>query len=400
MLRLSKRAQAMTPSATLAMAARARKLRAEGCDVVSFATGEPDFDTPAFVKAAAKASLDAGETKYTPSSGTPELKAAIREKLAQENALEYADDEIVVTCGAKLAIFNALQVLAGPGDEVLIPAPYWVSYPEQVVQADATAVIIPTSATTNFKLTPELLRKAITPRTRSLILNSPSNPTGSAYSHEEFAALGEISADRGIAVISDEIYEKLVYGGFRPTSFAAANPKAKPWTITVGGVSKAFAMTGWRMGYAAGPREAIAKMTALLEQQVSGIPAFVQRGCTAALKQGAEEVERMRREFEARRDLMLERLLAIPGIHCHVPEGAFYLLPNVETYLERRWNGEAIGDATKLADYLLDEGHIATVSGDPFGAPGHIRFSYAASRQNIEEGVRRLAAALSKLSKA
>lgn len=398
MIPLSRRAQALAPSATLAMAAKARALRAAGADVVSFATGEPDFPTPAFIAEAAKRSLDAGHTKYPPSAGLPELTAAIREKLERENGLPYGDGEVLVTCGAKQAIFLALQALVDESDEVIVPAPYWVSYPEQVALAGGRPVIVPTPADTGFKLTPAALERAITPRTRAVILNTPSNPTGSAYAHEELAALGAICTARSIAIISDEIYEKLVYGDYRHISIAKACPQAQPLTIVINGVSKAYAMTGWRMGYAAGPRSVIAKMIALVEQQTSGIPPFVQMGCVAALREGAPAVEAMRREFEARRDLMLERLRAIPGLRCHTPEGAFYLLPCVEAYLGRRWKAAALDSATAVADYLLDEAHIATVSGDPFGAPGHIRLSYATSRQQIEEGMKRFAAAMAKIS--
>lgn len=398
MLPISKRAQKLAPSETLAMAAKARELKAKGIDVVSFATGEPDFDTPSFVKASAKKALDDGLTKYTPSAGIPELRKAIKSKFKSDNGLDYAEDEICVTCGAKQAIYNALQVLLGDGDEAIVVAPYWVSYPEQVRLAGAAPVIVPTTAKSFFKLTPASLEAAITPRTRAIILNTPSNPTGSAYTRGELAALGEILARHGVAIISDEIYEKLVYGEFRHVSIAAACPAARDLTITVNGVSKAYAMTGWRMGYAAGPREVISKMTTLLGQQITGIPGFVQRACVDALTGPQEEIERMRKEFAARRDLMLELLLSIPEIRCHVPEGAFYLLPNIEAYLGRKWNGRAIADATELAGYLLDEAHIATVSGDPFGIPGYIRFSYATSRENIEEGARRLKDALLKLS--
>ena len=397
MLSISKRAMSLAPSETLAMAAKARELKASGVDVISFATGEPDFDTPAFIKAAARKALDDGITKYTPSAGIPELREAIKAKLKKDNGLDYAKEEICVTCGAKQAIYNALQVLLDEGDEAIVVAPYWVSYPEQVRLAGGTPVVIRTSAENSFKLTPRELEEAITPKTRAIILNTPSNPTGSAYGREELAKLGDILAKHGVAIISDEIYEKLVYGGFRHVSVAAACPAAKDVTITINGVSKAYAMTGWRMGYAAGPRDVISKMTTLLGQQITGIPGFVQRACVEAMTGPQEEIENMRKEFAARRDMMLERMLSIQDIACHVPEGAFYLLPNVEAYLGRDHGGRKIAGANELASYLLEEAHIATVSGDPFGIPGHIRFSYAASRQNIEEGTRRLKDALLKL---
>ncbi len=393
-MKLSKRVQELQPSATLAMAARARQMRADGVDVISFATGEPDFVTPANICAAAKRAIDAGETHYTPTAGIPELREAIRGKLVRDNGLDYADDEVTVTCGAKQAIYNALQALIDPNDEVLVPAPYWVSYPDQVRLAGGAPVILPTDETTAFKITPDQLRDAITERTRAILLCSPSNPSGSAYTREELAALGALLAEREIAIISDEIYEKLVYDGFTHTSIAAAHPPARERTILINGVSKAYAMTGWRMGYAAGPAAVIKRMTMLAGQQTTGLPAFVQAACVEALTNADDEVERMRAEFAARRDLMLERLRALPGVRCHVPQGAFYLLPNVEAFFGARWRGKPIDDATALAGMLLEEARIAVVSGDPFGAPGHIRLSYATSREQIEEGVRRMAEAL------
>jgi aspartate aminotransferase len=397
MTRISQRACAMSPSATLAMAAKARRMRAEGVEVISFATGEPDFVTPPAIREEAKRALDEGLTHYTPSAGIPELKRAVVNKLARDNGLKYDDDEVTITCGAKQAIYNALQVIIDPGDEVIIPAPYWVSFPDQVRLADGKPVIITTTIDGSFKVTPKALEQAITSRTRAIILNTPSNPTGSAYTQEELERIGGLMCRHGITVISDEIYEKLTYDGFVHTSIAAAHPPAKEITIVVGGVSKAYAMTGWRMGFAAGPKEIITKMTMLVGQQITGIPAFVQRACVAAFDGAHEEVERMRREFESRRDLMLKRLLTVPGISCHKPEGAFYLFPNVGSYLGRKWKGHTMDSATALANFLLEEGHIAVVSGDPFGAPGHIRLSYAASREDIEEGIRRLKEALAKL---
>lgn len=397
-MKLSTRAQKLAPSETLAMAAKARELKARGIDVVSFATGEPDFATPAFITAAAKKALDAGLTKYPPSAGIPELRKAICTKLAKDNALTYAPEEICVTCGAKQAIYNALQVLLDDGDEAIVPAPYWVSYPEQVRLAGGVPVIVAAGAETSFKITPDKLEKAITPRTRAIILNTPSNPTGSAYTREELAALAAVLVKHGVAIISDEIYEKLVYGNFRHVSVAAAYPAARELTITINGVSKAYAMTGWRMGYAAGPRDVIGKMTTILGQQITGIPGFVQQACVEALAGPQEEIERMRREFERRRDLMLQQLLAIPGIRCHVPEGAFYLLPDVTAHLGKKAGNTTIVDAPALATHLLEEAHIATVAGDPFGCPGHLRFSYATSEKNIVEGMKRLKEALSRLS--
>ena len=398
MIEISKRAKEMAPSATIAMATKAKQMRADGIDVISFAAGEPDFDTPTAIREAAKAGIDEGLTRYPPSAGTPELRSAICEKLKRDNGLEYAVDEITVSCGAKHAIYNALQVITNPGDEVIIPAPYWVSYPEQVKLAGATPVIVKTDPKNEFKLKPSDLEGAITDRTRAIIMNYPSNPTGSTYSEKELKELGEVIAKHSVAIISDEIYEKLVYGGESHCSIAKACPACKPLTIIVNGVSKAHAMTGWRMGFAAGPKAIIAKMSSLSGQQLTGIPGFVQKACAEAIKGPQDEVERMRQEFMERRDLMHERLAAIPGIECRVPNGAFYLFPYVGSYFGKGVGGKKIGNSTDLAGYLLEEAHIATVSGDPFGAPGHIRLSYATSRENIEEGVKRMADALSKLA--
>lgn len=398
MIKLSDRAMALKPSATLAMAAKAAELRSKGVDVISFATGEPDFDTPINVKNECKKSLDAGDTKYPPSAGLAPLRKAICKKLKDDNKLDYSENDIVVTCGAKLAIYNALQVLVNAGNEVIIPAPYWVSYPDQVMLADGKPVFIPTTAATNFKITPEYLKKAITSKTRAIILNTPSNPTGSAYTANELAALAKILVEHNVAIISDEIYEKLVYGDFKHVSIADAHPPAKDITIVINGVSKAYAMTGWRMGYAAGPKDIISKMKSLIEQQISGIPGFVQKACIEALSGPQEELAKMRDEFCARRDMMFKLLGAIPNIKCHLPEGAFYLLPNVEHYFGKKWSGGEIKNATDVANYLLEKAHIGTVSGDPFGAPGHIRFSYATSRKNIEEGMLRMKNALLALS--
>ncbi len=399
MMHLSKRAEQLKPSATLAMAAKAAKMRRDGIDVISFATGEPDFDTPAHICAAGKRGIDAGLTRYPPSRGTPELIDAIREKLARENGLSYEADEVAVSCGAKQAIYNALQVMVDPGDEVVLIAPYWVSYPAQVRLAGGEPVVVSTDAETNFKVTPAMLGSAITERTRAVILNSPCNPSGSAYTKAELAALGELLVERGVAVIADEIYEKLVYDGFVSTSIVAACPKLKAQTILINGVAKAYAMTGWRMGYAAGPASVIAKMISLSGQQLTGIAPFVQSACVEALSGPQEEVERMRAAFAERRDRMLELLRAIPDVRCHRPEGTFYLLPDLSAFIGRYAGEFAIADATALAQYLLEEGHIATVSGDAFGIPGHVRFSYATSMEQIEAGVARLADALGRLQK-
>ena len=397
MIQLSKRVQGAQGSATLAMAAKAKMLAAQGHHVISFATGEPDFDTPQRIKNAAKKSLDAGFTKYVQVGGIPELIAAIQQKLKRDNKLDYTADEIMVTCGAKDAIFTALMVLLNEGDEVIIPAPYWVSFPEQVKIAGGVPRMVATDAKHGFRLTPEQLERAITPRTRVLILNSPSNPTGAAYTGDVLKKIADIAVQHHLVILSDEIYEKLVYDGFTHVSTAATSEAAKLQTITINGVSKTYAMTGWRMGFAAGPKEVIAKMKTIQGQQISGITSFIQPACAEAFLGPQDDVEMMRKEFSARRKLMHERLTAIPHIQCHMPEGAFFHFPNVQYYLGKRGPRGPITDANTLAEVLLEEAHVAVVSGDASGAPGFIRLSYATSRENIEEGIERIKSVLVKL---
>lgn len=393
MIKISKRAARMATSATLAMAAKAAELRTQGVNVISFATGEPDFDTPERVRSTCKKALDAGQTRYTPSAGIPDLKAAIAAKLERDNNLKYDTNQIVVTCGAKQAIYNALQVILDPGDEVLVPSPYWVSYPDQIFLCDGIPVTVPTSDETSFKVTPTLLTKLSNKKTKALILNSPSNPSGTAYTREELIDIAKFCVLHNIAIISDEIYEKLTYDGFVHTSIADAHPPAKDITITINGVSKAYAMTGWRMGYAAGPKDIISKMATLVGQQISGIPGFVQSACVDALKNCDGDITKMRTEFAARRDLMLSHITKIPNVKCRTPKGAFYLFPDMKAYVGKK----DIADTSALVTYLLAEAHIATVAGDSFGAPGFVRFSYATSRENIVEGMERLAGALGKI---
>ncbi len=397
-LKISKRVKQLTPSATFAMAAKAKALKAAGHDVISFAMGEPDFDTPQLIKDAAKQSIEQGFTKYTQTGGIPELKNAICEKLKRENNLEYKQEQVVVSCGAYQSIYNALQALFDDGEEVIIPAPYWVSYPDQVKLCGGIPKIVATEAKDGFCLSAAAFKNAITQNTRALILCSPSNPTGNAYSKEKLQALAKIAVEHNIAVISDEIYEKLIYDDFTHHSFASLSDEAKAITITINGVSKAFSMTGWRMGYAAGPAEVIAKIQALQSQQTSSITSFVQQACIVALNEGQHEVEKMRKTFEQRRNLMHKLLNEIPKLHCAKPEGAFYLFPDVSAYLQKTAPKLFIDDSNDLAEYLLTNAHIATVSGDAFGAPGYLRFSYAASETQIRTGVERLKDSLLQLS--
>ncbi|MBI4126396.1 MAG: pyridoxal phosphate-dependent aminotransferase [Deltaproteobacteria bacterium] len=398
MIQLSKRVQGVQPSATLGMAAKAKALAAAGHRVISFATGEPDFDTPLHIKEAAKKALDRGMTKYVQVGGIPELIAAVQTKLKRDNHLDYTKEEIIITCGAKDAIFTTLLVLLNEGDEVIIPAPYWVSFPEQVKIAGGAPKIVTTDATRKFRLTPKQLEASITPKSRVVILNSPCNPTGSAYPRDELAALVDIAVNHNLVIISDEIYEKLIYGNFTHTSVATLSDKARASTITVNGVSKTYAMTGWRMGFAAGPKEVIDKMKTVQGQQISSITSFIQPACAEAFLGPQDDVKKMVKEFATRRDLMHEQLTAIPKITAHLPEGAFFHFPNVQYYLGKRSpNGPVTTDAD-LAEYLLEQAHVAVVGGSASGAPGYIRLSYATSREDIEEGIKKIKDALEKLT--
>ncbi len=382
MIQLSDRTQQITPSMTLAISSKAKSLAASGVDVCNFGVGEPDFTTPAHICAAAKAALDAGRTKYTPSGGLPHLRELIAEKLRRENQLPYSAEQVIVSTGGKQALFNVLLSILGPGDEALIPAPYWVSYPEMVKLARAVPVFLPTTEATNFKITPQQLDAAITERTKVLILNSPSNPTGSIYSAEELQALAEVLVARQVAVLSDEIYEKLVYDGAQHRSIGSFGPDIFELTITGNGFSKAYAATGWRLGYAAGPRHVIRAAIDIQSHTTSGANTFAQYGAIAALEGPQDTIEAMRQVFAHRRDLMYEAVCAIPGLTCPKPRGAFYVFPNIE----------ATGlDSTTFCQRLLEEEYVALVPGKAFGSDANVRLSYATDMETIEKGVTRLA---------
>jgi len=395
---MTERMATVKPSATLAVSAKATQLRTEGVDVVNFSVGEPDFPTPENIKAAAQRAIVENFTRYTPSSGIPELRAAICEKLRAENGLSYEPDEILVSTGAKQSLFNFALAALEPGDEVLIPTPCWVSYQPQVSLAGAKPVFLPAGLECGFRIAPEQLAAALTPRTKALILNSPSNPTGAGYTAEHLGALADVLAPTKVIVVADEIYEKIIYDDFRFTSFAAVDPAWKARTLVVNGVSKSYAMTGWRIGYAAGPRELIGDMRKVQDHSTSNANAIAQKAALEAISGPQEEVERMRRAFQERRDVMLTRMQAIPDVPCPKPEGAFYLFPDWRAYLGRRAGGQTLRTCVDLATYLLDEAHVAVVPGIGFEAPGHLRFSYATSNERIEAGMERVAAAVAKLS--
>ncbi|MBE3519546.1 MAG: pyridoxal phosphate-dependent aminotransferase [Firmicutes bacterium] len=392
-MKISERARAIGASPTLALDARTKELQKQGVDVVNFGVGEPDFDTPDHIKEAAIQAIRQGFTKYTPSSGIPELREACARKFREENGLDYKPDQILISVGAKHSIYNAIMVLCEPGDEALIPVPYWVSYPEMVKLAGAKPVYIQTTAETGFKVTPEMLSRAITPRTRVLILNSPSNPTGAVYTRKELSDIAEICLKHGIWVISDEIYEKLIYEG-EHVSFASLSPELLNITITVNGVSKAYAMTGWRIGYAGGPKEVIKAMGDLQSHATSNPTSISQKAALAALTGPTEPLERMRQEFKKRRDYIVERAAKMPGFRCQIPNGAFYIYPDVSGLIGKSLGARVITSSSVLAEILLEKARIAVVPGEAFGTSANLRFSYATSMERIKEGMDRLEAVL------
>jgi aspartate aminotransferase len=394
MIRLTQRIQKVKPSPTLAIDTKAKSMKAEGIDVVGFGAGEPDFDTPEHIKQAAIDALKAGKTKYTPVGGINELKDAIIQKLKRDNQLHYSREEVLVSCGGKHALYNIAQVLLEAGDEVLIPAPFWVSYPDQVLLNDAKPVIIETREENGFKITAAELEQAITPKTRAFILNSPSNPTGSAYTEEELEDIAEILVAKNVICISDEIYEKIVYDGFRFTSIASLNEKIKALTLTVNGASKVYSMTGWRMGYVVGPEPIIRAMTKLQGQVTTNINSMTQWACVAALNGSQEFLKDWVAEFKKRRDYIVDRFNSMPGIHCYKPQGAFYVFPNISSYLKRKAKGRLIETDNDFCEYLLERFLVACVAGSGFGAPGYMRLSYATSMENIQKGLDRIEKAL------
>ncbi len=391
-MKVSQRAQAVPPSATMAVTTRAKEMKAQGIDVVSFAAGEPDFDTPDFIKEAAIEAMKAGKTGYTATPGIPELRTAIADKLKTENNLDYTPEQIVVNIGAKHSVYESMQAVLDPGDEVLLPTPYWVTYPETIKLAGATAVILETSSETDYKITPEQLGAAITDKTALLMLNSPNNPGGFAYSPEELAALAKVLEGTNVMVISDEIYERLMYGGNKFVSFASLSEDAYNRTLTINGLSKAYAMTGWRVGYTAGPIEAIKAMTRLQSHMTQNPVTFVQYGALAGLKDTTGVVEKMRVEFEKRGNVMADRLNGIEGFKCHQPEGAFYCFPDVAAHYGRVIGGAEINNSMDFAQALLEQAQVAVVPGDPFGCPKNVRLSFACSMEQIEKGIDRIQA--------
>ena len=400
MIQLADRMQLVSESITLAVSAKANALKKAGVDVVGFGAGEPDFDTPAFIKEACKAALDKGVTKYTPTPCMPELKAAIAEKFNKENGLPYKPENITTGAGGKHCLYMAFMAVLNPGDEVIIPSPYWVSYPEQVKLAGGINKIVRGEEANGFKMTPAQLEAAITPKSKVLILNSPSNPAGHAYTPEELKALANVVVKHpNLIVFSDEIYEKLVYGGLKFVSFAALDPKLIDQTLTFNCHSKSFAMTGWRIGYIGGPKPVIDAINKLQSQMTSHITSFTQPAAVTALTdpQGAASVAAMHAEFEKRGKHMWERLSALPKVTCVRPQGAFYCFPNISAYFGKKSGNTAITDAVSFSAALLEQNHVAVVPGNDSGFETHVRLSFATSMANIDKGIDRIAEFLKKL---
>lgn len=396
-LKISNRLKLVQPSPTLTISNKANEMIAQGIDVVNFGVGEPDFNTPEYIKRAAIDAIEANFTRYTANAGIPELRSAICNKLLRDNHLKYEPKQILVSPGAKAAILNVLIAVCDVQDQVLMPAPYWVSYPYQAILANAEPIIIPTFEENNYKLTALALEEAIKthPCSKVLLLNSPNNPTGAVYTKKELEEIAEICLKYKILVISDEIYERLVYDDTEHISIASISPEMQEQTIVINGVSKAYAMTGWRLGYAAGPSNIIAAAGRVQEHATSCVNSITQKACVVALTEEDDSIENMRKEFEKRRNFLFTELNKLPHINCFKPQGAFYIMPNIGWYLEH--NKQNINDCDKFCEILLEKHYVALVSGTSFGLDTNVRFSYANSMENLEKGVKRFGAFLEEL---
>jgi len=386
MVKLSKRVLNISPSPTLSITARAKEMRRSGIDVISFGAGEPDFDTPLHIKEAAKEAIDLGFTKYCPSAGIYELRVAIASKLERENGIDYEPEEVVVTDGAKHALFNIMLSIVEKGDEVIIISPYWVTYPEQVRFAGGVPVFVETDEGRGFVPDVDDIRSAMTERTKALILCSPNNPTGTVLKRELLEEIGNLCYERGVLLISDECYEKIVYDGEKHVSVASISEKIKSITVTVNALSKTYSMTGWRVGYAAGPKELIDGIAKVNSQSISNVNSIAQKAAVKAIEGPQDFLQEWLEEFDRRRRYIVTELNTIPGVRCNMPKGAFYVFPNVKEFMERA----GFSDDVRFCEFLLDEARVAVVPGSAFGAPGFVRLSYATSYENIEEGMRRL----------
>ena len=393
-MELSRKALQVSASPTLAIDAKFKAMKADGIDVIGFGCGEPDFDTPDNIKAAAIKAIEEGQTKYTPASGTLALKQAICDKLKRDNGLDYKPSNIVVSNGAKHSLLNAFNAIINPGDEIIVPAPYWVSYTEMIKMADGVPVIIETKEEDDFKFTAQQLRDAITPKTKALVLNSPSNPTGMLYGEAELREIAEIAVENDIFVVADEIYEKLIYDGKEHVSIASFNDEIKDRTIIINGVSKSYAMTGWRIGFTAA-NEAVTKAMANMQSHAASNPSSISQAAALEAYNGEQEtVEEMRKVFEERRNYMVDRINSIAGVSCRKPEGAFYVMMNIKEVFGREICGKVINTSDDFCEVLLENSLVALVPGSGFGIEGYVRWSYATSMENIEKGLDRLEAFL------
>ncbi|MDQ6971467.1 MAG: pyridoxal phosphate-dependent aminotransferase [Mariprofundaceae bacterium] len=400
MIKLSNRVQQVQPSATLAITAKAAELRAAGKNIISLSVGEPDFETPQAAREAGIEAINSGFTRYTAVPGIPELRQAVADKFKRDNDLDYEAADILVSTGGKQCIFNLLLATINSGDEAIIPAPYWVSYPDMVLLAEGKPVIVNTTADNDFKLSAAQLEAAITPNTRMLFLNSPSNPTGMAYSHDDLAALGTVIRKHpDIIVATDDMYEKIIFDGKTFATFAQVNPDLKEQTVTLNGVSKAYCMTGWRIGFCAGPRELIKAMSKIQGQSTSNPSSVSQKAALGALLGPTDALDEMVRVYEARRTWLVDAINAIPGMHSIVPDGAFYVFPSVTGWLGKTTTGGTVlDDDVAVCEWLLEEAGVALVPGTAFGSPGHVRFSYAVAQATLEDAVSRIAKAAAQLS--
>ena len=399
MLGISKKAEGIAPSLTLAISDEAKAMKARGIDVIGFGVGEPDFDTPAPILDAAREALAKGMTRYTPAAGTAELRRAICAKLLREDGLSYEPGQIVVSNGAKHSLFNIFQAILNPGDEVILPAPCWLSYPEMVRMADGVPVFVDAGEESGFLPTISQLRSAVTPRTKALLLNNPGNPSGAVWPESLLREIAELAVEKEFYVISDEIYQSLVYGDVKPVSIASLNEKIKAQTFVVNGVSKAYAMTGWRIGYCAGPATEMKAIASYQSQATSNPNSIAQYAAAAALNGPQDSVETMRRAFEERRDELLRLVDAIPGISCVKPDGAFYVLLNIRSLIGKICDGQVIEDSMAFSRLLLQKAHVAVVPGAAFRAEGYVRISYATGLDSIREGLRRIAEFVAGLDK-
>ena len=397
MTTLAERTKLIKPSVTLAIAAKAGKLRSEGIDVINFSAGEPDFDTPEHIKAAAVEALRKGMTKYTDVKGIEPLRAAIAKKYQGDYGLSYRKEDVLVSCGAKHSVYNIFQAIIDPGDEMVIPAPYWVSYSDMALLAGGVPKIIQTDEASGFRIKAEQLAAELTSKTKVFVLNSPCNPTGASYDADELRAIARVLEKHSCLILCDDIYEKIVYDNFRVHNLVALSPALRDRTIIINGVSKTYAMTGWRIGYALGPADVIAAAGKIQSQSTSNPTSIAQAAALEAISGPQNDIAGMVREFQQRRDVIVERLNAIQGMRCFKPQGAFYVFPNVSAFLGRTAKGKKLASPCDLADYLLEEAQVAVVPGEDFGSQEHIRFSYATAIENIEKGCRRVAAALAKL---